>query len=125
MLAKRKGASREGWSEGSVAQICDPTNRNRIRGCIRRTSWLGTVKSISIKAVCRRSGGCAGKVVKLTSGDLCRCPNGLGCVVRRPEPGTEVSRGHKRCGNEPAAVDPDGARSEDSPPKARTVSLRG
>ena len=32
MLAKRKGASREGWSEGSVEQNRDPTNRNRIRG---------------------------------------------------------------------------------------------
>ena len=32
MLATRKGASREGWSEGSVVQNRDLTNRNRIGG---------------------------------------------------------------------------------------------
>ena len=38
VLAKRKGASREGWSEGSVEQTCDLTNRNRISGSAGRTS---------------------------------------------------------------------------------------
>ncbi len=46
MLVKRKGASREGWSEGSVKQNCDLTNRNRIRGDVGRTSCLETAKSI-------------------------------------------------------------------------------
>ena len=74
MLVKRKGASREGWSEGSVKQNCDLTNRNRIRGNAGRTSWLETAKSISIESLRCRSGGCAGKAVELTPGGLCRCP---------------------------------------------------
>ena len=94
MLAKRKGASREGWSEGSVEQSCDLTNRNRIPGDTGWTSCLETAKSISIKTLCCRSGGCAAKAVELTPGDLCRCPTGLRRVVRRPDRGTEVSRGH-------------------------------
>ena len=57
MLAKRKGASREGWSEGSVEQSCDLTNRNRIEGMTGWTSWLGTAKSTSIEALWCRSGG--------------------------------------------------------------------
>jgi hypothetical protein len=39
----------------------------------RRTSSLGTAKSISIKGAERRFGGCAWKAVELTSGDLCYC----------------------------------------------------
>ncbi len=98
MLAKRKGASREGWSEGSVEQSCDPTNRNRIPGGAEWTSCLETAKSISIKTLHCRSGGCAVKAVELTLGDLCRCPSGLRRVVRRPDHGTEVSRGHSNHG---------------------------
>ena len=95
MLAKRKGASREGWSEGSVEQSCDLTNRNRIRGDVGRTSCLETAKSISIKSLRCRSGGCAVKAVELTPGGLCRRPTvGLRRVVRRPDRGAEVSRRH-------------------------------
>ena len=94
MLAKRKGALREGWSEGSVEQNCDPTNRNRIRGGAEWTSCLEPAKSISIKTLYRISGGCAAKADELTPGDLCRCSTELGCVERRPDRGTEVSRGH-------------------------------
>ena len=72
MLAKRKGASREGWSEGSVEQSCDLTNRNRISGGAEWTSCLETAKSISIKTLHCRSGGCAAKGIELTPGDL-RC----------------------------------------------------
>lgn len=52
MLATRKGASREGWSEGSVVQNRDSTNRNRIRGRPAWTSVLLNAKSISIKTLC-------------------------------------------------------------------------
>ncbi len=125
MLAKRKGASREGWSEGSVEQTCDPTNRNRIQGSARGTRRLGTTKSLSIKDACCRSGGCAGKVVELTSGDLRRRPTGLRCAARRPDRGAEVSRGHSRRGNEPAAANEVVWGRRTHPSKARTESLRG
>ena len=52
MLATRKGASREGWSEGSVVQSRDLTNRNRIGGRAGWTSVGRTAKSISIKTLC-------------------------------------------------------------------------
>lgn len=125
MLAKRKGASREGWSEGSVEQTCDPTHRNRIQGSAGRTSWLETAKSISIKSSCCRSDGCAGKVIELTSGDLRRCPQGLRYAVRRPHHGAEVSRRHSRRGNEPAAAQKAVKGRMAHPSKARTVSPRG
>ena len=117
MLAKRKGASREGWSEGSVEQSCDSTNRNRIAGGVGWTSCLGPAKSISIKIPRRRSGGCAVKAVEPTLGDLCRCPAGLGCAVRRPDRGTEVSRGHSSSGEagggrSPSVSDAEGSRCE-------------
>lgn len=54
-------------------------------------------KSIAIKRRGGRSGGCVVKAVKLTSGDLCRCPgNGTEEAVRLVERGTEVSRGRIR-----------------------------
>ncbi len=117
MLAKRKGASREGWSEGSVEQSCDPTNRNRISGDAGWTSCLETAKSISIETLRRKSGGCAAKAVELTPGDLCRCPTGLRRVVRRPDRGIEVSRGHSSSeetggGRIPSVCDAEGSRCE-------------
>ena len=36
------------------------------------------------------------KAVELTLGGLCRVPEGTGEVVRLPERGAEVSRGHSR-----------------------------
>ncbi len=56
-----------------------------------------TAKSISIKIVMRRSGGCVRKAVVLTSGGLRPCPgNGTGGIERDPEGGAEVSRGHSK-----------------------------
>ncbi len=52
MLATRKGASREGWSEGSVVQSRDLTNRNRIIGRPGWTSMRQDAKSVSIKTLC-------------------------------------------------------------------------
>jgi hypothetical protein len=45
-------------------------NKNWMRGIQRRTSGLGTTKSISIKGTGCKSGGCVRKAVELTSGDL-------------------------------------------------------
>ena len=118
MLAKRKGASREGWSEGSVEQSRESTNRNRIQGAPGRTSCLETAKSVSIKAqIGCRSGDCAAKVFGLTPGDLCRCPLGLRRVVRRPDHDTEVSKGRSSSaeaggGRSPSVCDAEGSRCE-------------
>ena len=45
-------------------------NKNRIRGLRWRASGHMTAKPISIKLTGGKSGGCASKVVELTSGDL-------------------------------------------------------
>lgn len=53
-----------------------------------------TAKSISIKGVGRRFGGCVRKAVVLTSGDLGRVPeDGTEGIERDPDRGSEVSRG--------------------------------
>lgn len=111
MLATRKGASREGWSEGSVVQNRDPTNRNRIRGRLERTSVRRNAKSISVKALACTSGGCAAKVVELTSGDLHGCPESRTREAeRQPACRAEVSKGQKRCAD--SSRGPNGARTE-------------
>ena len=51
-----------------MKQSSDPTNRNRIRGGLVRTSWQETAKSISTKGPVRKSGGCAVKVVRTYPG---------------------------------------------------------
>jgi len=45
-------------------------NKNRIRGIRCRTSGQRIAKSISIKGIDCKSGGCVLKAVELTSGDL-------------------------------------------------------
>ena len=56
-----------------------------------------TAKSASIKDAKRKSGGCAWKAVKLTSGDLPACPElGTGNAARRSDRQAEVSRGRSR-----------------------------
>ena len=56
-----------------------------------------TAKSIAIKRRDGRSGGCVGKAVKLTSGDLHCCPEvGTEEVERPAEHSAEVSRGRSR-----------------------------
>jgi hypothetical protein len=45
-------------------------DKNRIKGIRRRTSEQMITKSISIKGVGCKFGGCARKAVELTSGDL-------------------------------------------------------
>ena len=67
----------------------------------RRTSWQMTAKSISIKDAERKSGGCAWKAEKLTSGDLRTCPGiETGPVVRLDDRNAEVSRGHSSGGRQ-------------------------
>jgi hypothetical protein len=53
-----------------------------------------TAKSISIKSAKRKSGGCAWKAEKLTSGDLSFCPEfETERIARFSDPMAEVSRG--------------------------------
>jgi len=71
-------------------------NKNRMR---RRERWASgqlTVKPISIKGAERKSGGCARKAARLTSGDLRRVPAGTERVERLFDRGAEVSSGHSR-----------------------------
>lgn len=79
-----------------MEQRREPTNRNRIGGVPCRTSERKIAKSRSTKGAGRRSGGCALKVIGLTPGDLHRVPEGTEGIVRFPERGAEVSRGHSR-----------------------------
>jgi hypothetical protein len=80
-------------SEGSVEQRHEPMNENRIRGARQRTSDPTIVKSISIKAAQRRSGGCVRKAVILTSGGLHCVRKRTEGIERDPERDAEVSRG--------------------------------
>ncbi len=82
--SEAQGQVREGLSEGSVKQTCEPMNKNRIRGAHCWTSEPPIAKSKSIKSTGRISGGCARKAVELTPGGL------------RSENGAGVSRGHSR-----------------------------
>jgi hypothetical protein len=96
--SEAQGRDREVASERSVEQRCEPMDKNRIRGRRRWTSWQMATKSISIKAVDCKSGGCVLKVVELTSGDL---PFVVGITteerVTGPDRAAEVSRGRSNC----------------------------
>ena len=62
-----------------MEQTYEPMNKNWMRGIQCRTSGLGTTKSISIKGIGCKSGGCVRKAVELTSGDL---PFAVGSQLR-------------------------------------------
>ncbi len=80
-----------------MEQKREPMEKNRIERRERWTSELVAAKSISIKSAERRSGGCAWKAVRLTSGGLRRVrDDGLRGAVRFFERGAGVSRGHSR-----------------------------
>jgi hypothetical protein len=68
--SEAQGRRREAGSERSVEQTREPMDKNRIRGSQRRTSMQPNAKSTSIKGAGCKPGGCARKVVELTSGDL-------------------------------------------------------
>ena len=77
--SEAQGRRREASSEGSAEQNRDLTYRNRIGGHTARANWHETAKPISIKGAWGKFGRCAGKAVKLTSGDLHRVrDSGLG-----------------------------------------------
>jgi hypothetical protein len=57
-----------------------------------------TAKSISIKIVLRRFGGCVLKAVILTSGGLRCVPERTEGIERNPERDAGVSRGHSSLG---------------------------
>ncbi|WP_339748299.1 hypothetical protein [uncultured Rubinisphaera sp.] len=100
-----QGRRREAGSEGSVERKREPMNKNRIGGCFGRTSQHVMTKSTSIKDQGSKSGGCAWKIVRLTSGGLC-CLEVEAClgtwsekIARFSDRSTEVSRGHSRSAN--------------------------
>jgi len=68
--SEAQGRTGDGGSGGSAEQKREPMDKNRIRGIRCRARWQATAKPISIKGTGCRSGGCARKVVGLTSGDL-------------------------------------------------------
>ena len=70
--SEAQGRRREAGSEGSVEQKREPMDKNRIRGRCGRTSQHVMTKSRSIKDPGGKFGGCAQKIVRLTSGGLCR-----------------------------------------------------
>jgi hypothetical protein len=81
-------------SEGRAEQIRNLTYRNRIGGHTDRASWHKAAKPISIKGPWGKSGMCAGKAVRLTSGDLPRVRSfRTEGVVRLPDRVAEVSSG--------------------------------
>ena len=57
-------------SEGSAEQTREPMDKNWIRGLQCRAKRQRTTKPTSIKGTGGKSGGCAWKVIELTSGDL-------------------------------------------------------
>ena len=79
-----------------MEQRREPMDKNRIGGVPRWTSEPEIAKSVSTKGAGRKSGGCALKVIGLTPGDLHRVPEGTEGIVRFPDRGAEVSRGHSR-----------------------------
>ena len=93
-----QGRRREASSKGSTEQNRDLTYRNRIGGHTDRANWQRTAKPISIKGPWGKFGRCAGKTVRLTSGDLHRVrDSGLRKPRGSPDRGAEVSRGRSRC----------------------------
>lgn len=94
-----------GRSEGSAERPSRPDEQKPDRGSAGRTSGPMTAKSISIKHRRCRFGGCAAKVIELTSGDLSRVAKleasrrATERIARFVDRATEVSRGHssRRC----------------------------
>jgi len=95
-VAKRKGKCREAVSERSAERKREPMNKNRMKRRERWTSGQLTAKPISIKSAERKSGGCARKAARLTSGELRRAPQGAERAERLFDRGAEVSSGHSR-----------------------------
>lgn len=99
---------REVGSEGRAEQNRDLTYRNRIGGQAGRASRQKATKPISIKGPQGKSGRCAGKTVKLTSGGLPRVGNSR---LRMPR-GVLTARQKSAEGVVPASERPAGHSSE-------------
>jgi hypothetical protein len=65
-----QGRACEGRSEGSVKRICEPTNRNRIRGRSVQGEPATNGEALAVKGRTGISGGCAETADGLTQGDL-------------------------------------------------------
>ena len=75
-----------------MERICEPMNKNRIRGDAARGEQAPFCEAAMDKGLWRISGGCAEKVSVLTWGDLASCLKGR----RVHDAEREVSRGHSR-----------------------------
>jgi hypothetical protein len=77
--SEAQGPDREGGSEGSVEQTRELMYKNRIRGVSAGQAGILPQGPYPSRAQSVYSGGCARKVVELTSGDLfCVPDSGLG-----------------------------------------------
>jgi len=86
-----QGRDRERSSEGSVERTREPTNRNLIRGATDQGELAKDSEALVAKETWRKSGGCAGKVLSLTQGDLALRLKGR----RHRKAEREVSRGRE------------------------------
>ena len=77
---------------GSAERSCEPMNKNQIEGAALQGERAINRKAPVIKAMRRRSGGCAVKECVLTWGDLALWLKG-----RRGDTEREVSRGRSSC----------------------------
>ena len=75
-----------------MERICEPMNKNRIRGDAPWGEQPATCEAAMDNGVWCRSGGCAEKVSVLTWGDLASCLKGR----RVHDAEREVSRGRSR-----------------------------
>jgi hypothetical protein len=88
------GPDREGGSERSVEQTRGPMYKNRIRGVSAGRTGNSPQSPYPSKAQSVNSGGCARKVVELTSGDLfCVPDSGLGEPRGDPTAGQKSAEG--------------------------------
>ena len=75
-----------------MERICEPMDKNRIKGVAEQGERARNREALVIKARWRKSGGCAVKECVLTRGDLASWLKG-----RRGNTEREVSRGHSSC----------------------------
>ena len=79
-----------------MERSCEPMDKNRIEGAAEQGERARFREALVIKAMWRKSGGCAAKECVLTRGDLALCLKG-----RRLVPEREVSRGRSSASPKP------------------------
>ena len=99
---RREPSVREDGAERSGERNRESTNRNRIRGSVEQGERAENREALATKAKRGRSGGCAGKAMSLTWGDLASCLKG-----QRPskdDAEREVSSGRSTVDKSPAGT---------------------